>query len=1396
MSRPTDVTTDAIDPSRPWLGLSSFTERTRDLFFGRDHEIHELLDRIDAQPLTVLFGLSGRGKSSLLGAGVVPQLREAGARPVVVRLRHEGQPLVMQVREAWDRAVGCAASDRSLWERAHSRADRDALRAHPPVIVLDQFEEVFTLGQSQGAELQPLFRELAGLVENRVPQELRERLAEDEAYAAQFDEQTTPARVVITLREDYLAQLEAWKGQLPALMRNRMVLHPLNGPQALEAVVRPGRLGNSPLVDTATATAIVRFVAQVADDTPLEDIQAVPPLLSLLCFELNEARLQSGTDRITLGQLEEQGANILQNFYLRCFEGLPDTVREAVESPLIVSESGHRNACTYPDLLLALKSGGMPEAEATAAVARLVDARLLTRERIGGAQRIELTHDLLTALVVRSRNERRARQQLAALEAEKVEAEQRTLALEKSRRVLQGWVAVSSLLAVLAVAASGYAWFAQQKVRDSLGQAQASAIEAKRQASRAAKQTDVAKQQTERARAAETIARQRAAEATRAETKARESLAQLQAVTDDLRNAQQATTETLALARRNIDEVLSVLESPEMDQVHGFSPIERELMAKLVPLERQLSEKMGKDFTPDGAVRTARLQLRAAKQLRESSDQLGAAGIYLDIHERIRRLPASAISSELREIQFRAIYYADRSAHLLLGYDRDRILAQALAAYHQSHFAPGGQYWREAITLQIAKYWTDNGRSSEALALLEEVRPTLTGRVTTHPEDLFAIQVLILLNEQAANVKDQLGQHHEAAEDRARDKILRESAQLSWPRSLFLARVRLSGLFDDLNHAQHTKNEQEHARLVAQAQAIIDRFRGASEAKEFEAAEAKLNQVKAEFQRWVKLDGGAALAFSLESLRLYGVLYADRSVTLQEFDALDDSFDSVNAAFDLQEQHAEETNRAALRAKHGLELIELSAPFATCANALQMGSACNRLVRKSTSEASARLHEGKSSLEDSFLVTQRQLQLLRDQGQLFLKSALAVIDGDQRLPNSVPHSNRPSTEPLMDYCNLVRDVGNALVRAKKVEEAIESMSAAATRCEIWANTYDWDFYLRNSTSGLLDALASALDSANQPEAARALLARCWDSGLLACQKRYAAMLASGRGGPKDEKRAAEVAAYQWNGKRFTVPVRARTAPADGLTYPVDIYIGELYDKRRYKGIEDQAIWLLRNRGMVVSQDVRDSFLKLEDIARENKVSFPDLAKYALGAAKAEQTKPTDDEVKAVRHLLAKNGKFRPDVAISSDEAGVAIGGFDTVEATTDGKAVAGSARFPALHAGAIWLFKDDANRKRFERAPDRFMPAFGGFCVVRLAAGAKEPGLADYLIRHQGKLYLACSEKAKEALLRDPDATIAAAAAAWLKLADAPGTRAGLTPLGKALLEPEAAPNDKPKPKE
>ena len=68
------------DLEHPWLGLESFYEETRAYFFGRDAEIDEIHLRLRSNPLLVLYGRSGLGKTSILNAGLIPRLRAVHGR--------------------------------------------------------------------------------------------------------------------------------------------------------------------------------------------------------------------------------------------------------------------------------------------------------------------------------------------------------------------------------------------------------------------------------------------------------------------------------------------------------------------------------------------------------------------------------------------------------------------------------------------------------------------------------------------------------------------------------------------------------------------------------------------------------------------------------------------------------------------------------------------------------------------------------------------------------------------------------------------------------------------------------------------------------------------------------------------------------------------------------------------------------------------------------------------------------------------------------------------------------------------------------------------------------------------------------------------------------------------
>src|SRR4051812_48179652 len=112
IAQPENAADADIDAQNPWPGLVAFTEGLRDYFHGRVDEAEDLLRRVNRKNLTVLFGQSGLGKSSLLQAGLFPRLRGEGYLPVPIRLDHapSAPSLADQVEIAASRAIAEAGA--------------------------------------------------------------------------------------------------------------------------------------------------------------------------------------------------------------------------------------------------------------------------------------------------------------------------------------------------------------------------------------------------------------------------------------------------------------------------------------------------------------------------------------------------------------------------------------------------------------------------------------------------------------------------------------------------------------------------------------------------------------------------------------------------------------------------------------------------------------------------------------------------------------------------------------------------------------------------------------------------------------------------------------------------------------------------------------------------------------------------------------------------------------------------------------------------------------------------------------------------------------------------------------------------------------------------------------
>ncbi len=503
-----------VSPESPWLGLRSFTEDVRDYFYGRDAEIQELFERVQHRTLTILYGQSGLGKTSLLQAGLIPRLKEAGFTPIVIRLVHDATDwrLEEQVVFLLEMAIPAVSLHKpegdvilygkrsSRWEQfghpidpikipsailAQFSESRDVIRRLPslwqlfhdpefglvnsgvsPVLIFDQFEELFSQGEAKRPEEAREFLEsLACLVENRPPGFVRAAMEQDDALADRLVLGPQPCKVLLTLRDDFLHRLERGRRQMPSMMDNRMELRLLSGPQAYRAVYepackRPGGAvwatltsgeGGGPILFPETARRLVRFVAGAPADTPLEEIDNVPPLLSLICEQLNTRRLAQNEATIQADSLAKSAPEVLRDFYESSFAAHPPAIRHFVEDQL-VSASGFRESKTLDTAVAQLTAASVPNADAV--LRSLVDQRLLVIEDRGGIARVELTHDILAPIAAAARKERAER--LSKLES------QRTLAVERQqRRLFMAIAGVMTVMLIAAISSGLLAWHAQ-----------------------------------------------------------------------------------------------------------------------------------------------------------------------------------------------------------------------------------------------------------------------------------------------------------------------------------------------------------------------------------------------------------------------------------------------------------------------------------------------------------------------------------------------------------------------------------------------------------------------------------------------------------------------------------------------------------------------------------------------------------------------------------------------------------------------------------------------------------------------------------------------------------------------------------------------------------------------
>ena len=199
-------------PSSPYVGLRPFREEEFALFFGRDRESRVIASNLHARPLTVLYGSSGVGKSSVLQAGVVRRLKQ---EPDTTVLYFRDWQSNSRLRTILDSAYQfLPSSNKGSPPKAEQSGPANGQHAY---LLLDQFEEYL------------LYHDNDSLAEEF-----------DSALSRIVNRKDCPVNVLIGIRDDSLFKLDRrFSLRIPNLLRDTLELQRMTPTGAKDAIEKP-----------------------------------------------------------------------------------------------------------------------------------------------------------------------------------------------------------------------------------------------------------------------------------------------------------------------------------------------------------------------------------------------------------------------------------------------------------------------------------------------------------------------------------------------------------------------------------------------------------------------------------------------------------------------------------------------------------------------------------------------------------------------------------------------------------------------------------------------------------------------------------------------------------------------------------------------------------------------------------------------------------------------------------------------------------------------------------------------------------------------------------------------------------------------------------------------------
>jgi len=381
----------------PYVGPRSF--ELNEKMYGRDRERRQLTDRLISERIVLLHSPSGAGKTSLVRAGLIPQLKEEGFYVhQVIRVNLEKSAELVTITDTlknnqrFDRYtfstllsleeqypdtehVDLAQLARMSLDDYLKYRSREDKRDGPEFLIFDQFEEVLTIDPTDRTAKNAFFAKVGAALKNR------NRWA------------------LFVMRTDYVAALEPYVRSVPTYFSNTFHLELLGEKAALEAIQQPARDAGGEFTDAAAAKLVNDLrqvqVQQLDGTTKAQPGLYIEPVqLQVVCYRLWETKAAKDNQ---INEADLAGVvNVNQSLAEYYALSVSRVAQATGESERSIRDWFNRKLITPESIRSQVRMG----AEASdgldnVAVRQLENAHIIRAEKRAGQTWYELAHDRL-----------------------------------------------------------------------------------------------------------------------------------------------------------------------------------------------------------------------------------------------------------------------------------------------------------------------------------------------------------------------------------------------------------------------------------------------------------------------------------------------------------------------------------------------------------------------------------------------------------------------------------------------------------------------------------------------------------------------------------------------------------------------------------------------------------------------------------------------------------------------------------------------------------------------------------------------------------------------------------------------------------------------------------------